>query len=68
MSYQTVLRSMSGVHPQRSARTSTIFKPLPPPGRKDIADLVMDAIASASPQERAPGYNERPAEDDDPAV
>jgi 1-acyl-sn-glycerol-3-phosphate acyltransferase len=36
--------------------------------RREITDLVMDAIAGASPQERAAVYNERPAEDDDPAA
>jgi 1-acyl-sn-glycerol-3-phosphate acyltransferase len=36
--------------------------------RRDITDLVMDRIAGASPQERAAVYNERPAEDDDPAA
>ena len=37
--------------------------------RREITDLVMDRIAAMSPQERAPGYNERTPEDDgDPAV
>ena len=31
--------------------------------RREITDLVMDRVATASPQERAAGYNERPAED-----
>jgi 1-acyl-sn-glycerol-3-phosphate acyltransferase len=36
--------------------------------RREITDLVMDRIASVSPQPRAAAYNERPAEDDDPAA
>lgn len=36
--------------------------------RREITDLVMDRIASASPQERVPVYNERPVEDGDPAA
>jgi 1-acyl-sn-glycerol-3-phosphate acyltransferase len=36
--------------------------------RREITDAVMDRIAARSPAERAPCYNERPAEDDDPAA
>ena len=36
-------------------------------GRREITDAVMAAIAAMSPQEPAGVYNERPADDDDPA-
>lgn len=35
--------------------------------RREITDAVMTAIGTMSPQEQAGAYNDRPAEDDDPA-
>jgi 1-acyl-sn-glycerol-3-phosphate acyltransferase len=69
-----------GARLPRISRISVVFsEPVDPapwasgdvgPGRarREITDTVMDRIAEHWPAERVAGYNERPVEDEDPAV